>query len=157
MDDKKKQLLLELIRYCICGGIAFVCDLATKTLFRSVILPDNMGEFWLFSFRFEYDVIIATTVGFIVGLIVNYLISIFFVFTTEEQKSRGKSVKAFLIYCCVSVVGLLINLSVTQLGCNLLDATREDTVKFMLISCVAAGVALIWNYIGRKIFVYRGE
>lgn len=157
MDNKKKSLIKELLRYCVAGGSAFVCDLLTKTLFHSFILPDNMGTFSVFGFENELRVTLATTAGFIVGLIVNYIISIFFVFTNENQKEKGKGIKAFLIYLAVSVVGLLVNIGVTQLGCNLLSVGKEDTVMFMLVSCAAAGVALIWNYIGRKIFVYKGE
>lgn len=157
MENKKKSLIKEILRYLVAGGSAFVFDLLTKTLFHSLILPADMGTFSVFGFENEVRVTLSTVAGFIVGLIVNYLISIFFVFTTEQQKERGKGVKAFLIYLAVSVVGLLINIGVTQLGCNLLSVSKEDTVMFMLVSCLAAGVALIWNYIGRKIFVYKGE
>lgn len=157
MDSKKKSLIKEILRYLVAGGSAFVFDLLTKTLFHSLILPADMGTFSVFGFVNEVRVTLATTAGFIVGLIVNYLISVFFVFTTEQQKERGKGVKAFLIYLAVSLVGLLVNIGVTQLGCNLLDISKDNTVMFMFISCVAAGVALIWNYIGRKIFVYKGE
>lgn len=157
MESKKKSLIKELLRYLVAGGSAFVFDLLTKTLFHSLILPADMGTFSVFGFVNEVRVTLATTAGFIVGLIVNYLISVFFVFTSEKQKERGKGIKAFLIYLAVSVVGLLINICVTQLGCDLLSVSKENTFMFMLISCVAAGVALIWNYIGRKIFVYKGE
>ena len=157
MENKKKNLIKEILRYLVAGGAAFVFDLLTKTLFHSFILPDNMGTFSVFGFENEVRVTLATVAGFIVGLIVNYLISIFFVFTTDEQKQRGKGVKAFLIYLAVSLVGLLVNIGVTQLGCTLLTVGKENTIMFMFVSCVAAGVALIWNYIGRKIFVYKGE
>ena len=157
MENKKKNLIKEILRYLVAGGAAFVFDLLTKTLFHSFILPADMGRFSVFGFENELRVTLATVAGFIVGLIVNYLISIFFVFTTDEQKKRGKGVKAFLIYLAVSLVGLLVNIGVTQLGCTLLSVGKENTVMFMLVSCIAAGVALIWNYIGRKIFVYKGE
>ena len=157
MENKKTALIKELLRYCVAGGSAFVCDLLTKTLFHSYILPEDMGKFSLLGFENELRVTLATAAGFIVGLIVNYLVSIFFVFTSEGQKEKGKGVKAFLIYLAVSIVGLIINVIVTQLGCNIMNVTKDDTVMFMLVSCVAAGIALIWNYIGRKIFVYKGE
>lgn len=157
MENKKKSLIKEILRYFVAGGAAFVLDLLTKTLFHSLILPADMGTFSVFGFVNEVRVTLATGAGFVVGLIVNYLISVFFVFTTENQKKRGKSVKAFLIYLAVSIVGLLVNIGVTQLGCNLMNVSKDDTVMFMLVSCAAAAVALIWNYIGRKVFVYRGE
>ena len=157
MENKKTALIKELLRYCVAGGSAFVCDLLTKTLFHSYILPEDMGKFSLLGFENELRVTLATAAGFIVGLIVNYLVSIFFVFTSEGQKEKGKGVKAFLIYLAVSIVGLIINVIVTQLGCNIMNVTKDDTVMFMLVSCVVAGIALIWNYIGRKIFVYKGK
>lgn len=157
MDNKKKSLIKELLRYCVAGGSAFVCDLLTKTLFHSFVLPADMGAFSVLGFENEVRVTLATTAGFVVGLIVNYIVSVLFVFTSESQKEKGKGIKAFLIYLAVSIVGLLINIAVTQLGCTLLSVSKEDTVMFMLVSCLAAGIALIWNYIGRKIFVYKGE
>ena len=157
MNDKTKNLLKEMFRYLIAGGSAFVCDLATKTAFHSLILPADMGTFSVLGFVNEVTVTLSTTAGFLVGLIVNYIISIFFVFTSDSQKEKGKGLKPFLIYLAVSVVGLLVNIGVTQLGCNILSVTQDDTLLFMFVSCAAAGVALIWNYIGRKIFVYKGE
>lgn len=157
MENKKKNLIKELLRYCVAGGTAFVFDLAVKTLFYSVILPSDMGRFSIFGFENEWRVILSTAAGFIVGLIINYIVSVLFVFTSQSQKQKGKGIKAFLIYLAVSLVGLAVNIGVTQLGCNLFSVERSDTLMFMFISCVAAGVALIWNYIGRKIFVYKGE
>jgi putative flippase GtrA len=157
MNEKRKNLIKEILRYCVAGGSAFVCDLITKTLFNTLFLPADMGTFSVLGFVNEWRVTLATTAGFIVGLIVNYLISVFFVFTSESQKEKGKGVKAFLIYLAVSIVGLLVNIGVTQLGCNLLSVEQENVVLFMFVSCVAAGVALIWNYIGRKVFIYKGE
>lgn len=157
MNENRKKLLMEMFRYLIAGGTATVCDLVTKTLFRSVFLPADMGTYSIFGFVNEITVTISTVSGFLVGLIVNYIISIFFVFTSESQKEKGKGLVPFLIYLAVSIVGLLINLSVTQLGCNILSVGKEDAFLFMFVSGVAACVALIWNYIGRKIFVYKGE
>lgn len=157
MNEKRIKLLKEIFRYLIAGGTATVCDIITKTLLYSVFLPDDMGSYSIFGFVNEISVTISTVSGFLVGLIVNYIISIFFVFTSEGQKEKGKGLVPFLIYLAVSIVGLLVNLSVTQLGCNILSVSQEDGFLFMFVSGVAACVALIWNYIGRKIFVYKGE
>ncbi len=157
MKRDMSGIIKELLRYCVAGGTAFVFDLITKTLFNSLILPADMGTFSIFGFVNEVRVTLATTAGFVVGLIINYVISIFFVFTTESQKEKGKGLKPFLIYLAVAIVGLLVNIGVTQLGCNIFSIGKEDAFMFMFVSCIAAGVALIWNYIGRKIFVYKGE
>ena len=157
MKDKHKRLITEMLSYCVAGGSAFLCDLGTKTRFHSVLLPESMGGFEVFGFAIEWRVAVSTAAGFVVGLLVNYIISILYVFTNEKQKEQGRGIKAFLIYFCVSIVGLLINFVITQLGCNIFGITRDDTFKFLVVSCIAAGIALIWNYIGRKAFVYRGK
>ena len=157
MFKKYEKLIKEMLRYLVAGGSAFVFDLITKTLLHSFVLPENMGVFSIFGFENEVRVTLATAAGFTVGLIVNYIISIFFVFTEEGQKEKGKGLKPFLIYLAVSLVGLLINIAITQLGCNLFSVGKEDTFMFMFISCFAAGVVLIWNYVGRKLLIYKGE
>ncbi len=160
MKDKTKKFIKELLRYSVAGMTAFVFDTAVKTLFYSMILPVNMGsvDFWIFNYHIgvEVRVAVATFFGFLVGLLINYLISIFFVFTTDKQKEMGRGIKAFLIYLAVSVVGLLINIAITQIGCNIF-AIERNPVIFTLVSCAAAFVALLWNYFGRKRFVYKGE
>lgn len=93
MKDKKKSFIKEILRYSVAGMSAFICDTAVKTLFYSWILPLNMGEFTIFGFTNEVRVILATAAGFAVGLIVNYIISIFYVFTTDKQKQMGRGVK----------------------------------------------------------------
>ncbi len=157
MLKKYEKLIKEMLRYLVAGGTATVCDLITKTLLYSFILPEQMGIFSIFGFQNEVRVTIATATGFTVGLIVNYIMSIFFVFTGEGQKEKGKGVKAFLIYLAISLVGLVLNIAITQLGCNLLSVGKDDTFMFMFVSCVAAGLVLIWNYVGRKVFIYKGE
>lgn len=156
--DKKRLLrqITELLRYSVAGGTAFVLELITKTLLL-YFLPENMGMFSIFGFLNEVRVTVATTLGFAVGFTTNYIISIFFVFTSESQKKRGKGIKPFLIYLAVSLVGLLVNIGVTQFCRNLVPTIKDELLVGLAISCVAAGIALIWNYIGRKIFVYRGE
>ena len=112
MDDKKKNLIKELLRYLVAGGSAFVFDLITKTLFHSLILPEDMGTFSVLGFENEVRVTLATTAGFLVGLIVNYVISIFFVFTSEHKK--GSSV-LFTYFRHLSSPISLINESISSL------------------------------------------
>ena len=160
MDNNKEQGRLvrtvkELLRYSVAGGISFVCDFGLKTLIY--YLFPAIGGAIFFGFELDLSVIVSTTAGFILGLIVNYIISILYVFTTEKQKKLGRGLKPFFTFLWVSVVGLIINYAVTQIGCNMFDITNEKMVPFMIVSVVAAGVGHIWNYLGRKAFVYKGE
>ena len=143
--NKKKQLLAEFLRYAVVGGFSFLVDAgvlaAVKELFyRENCTPGQMA--------------ICVAAGFVAGLIANYLLSSLFVFRSEEQKQRGRSLKAFLIYVLVGLIGF----GLTELGMYLGTIIVGSTgLWYLLVKCFVAGVVLIWNYVGRKIFVYHGR
>ena len=150
----KKKLLFELLRYCVAGGAAFLFDTATLYLFNDLILPD-MGRTAFAGMELDWRLAVATSLGFIVGIVVNYLISIWFVFTTEKQKERGRNVKAFLIFALVGFIGYLLTVGGVQLGCWIIN--RHEGLGALLVRAVVAGIVMIWNYVGRKVLVYKGE
>lgn len=154
MSDNKKRIIMELLRYCVAGGAAFVCDTATYFLFNQFILPD-MGRSPIFGAELDWRLALATTLGFIVGIVVNYLISIFFVFTGEKQKARGRNFKAFMIFALVGFIGYLLTVAGVQLGSWLFNA--YEGVGSLIVRAVVAGIVMVWNYVGRKVFVYKGE
>ena len=88
------------------------------------------------------------------GLIVNYLLSSLIVFTTHEQKNKSKSLKAFLIYAAVGVIGYLLTQGLMHLG---MIFVSKDGIWYLVLNMFVKGVVLIWNYLGRKIFVYHGK
>lgn len=152
--QSKKQLIKELLRYCVAGGAAFVFDTATLWLFNEHILP-YMGRAAFLGIELDWRLALATTLGFIVGITVNYLISIWFVFTTEKQKERGRNIKAFLLFALVGFIGYLLTVGGVQLGCWMFNVYEGP--GSLLVRAVVAGIVMIWNYIGRKILVYKGE
>ena len=154
MKDKYKNLIKEMLRYAVAGGSAFVFDYLTLWLFNEIILPD-MGKSVLLGVDIDWRLALATTFGFIVGIVVNYLVSIWFVFTGENQKARGRNVKAFLIFTAVGIVGYFLTVGGVQLGCWMFDC--YEGLGALLVRGVVAGIVMVWNYLGRKILVYKGE
>jgi putative flippase GtrA len=140
MDKKQKlkDLFLEFLRYCIVGGLAFLVDFGLLNLFNK-ILPEQGG----------YRLYIATAIGFIAGLVFNYIFSLIFVFNSAKHSKVGRSVGAFLIFAVVGGVGL----GLTELGMYVGVALLG--IHFMLVKIVVTGVVLLWNYLGRKIFIFK--
>ncbi len=142
---KNKKMLLELLRYCVVGGISAVVDLLGLALFTELIFGGDKGAIPL---------TVSTAAGFIFGLITNYCLSLLFVFVSEEQKEKNKQkVKTFTIFALVGVIGLGLTEVLMHLGMLFVP---EEGFWYLLLSCFVKGVVLIWNYVGRKIFVYRG-
>ena len=94
----KQQLFGEIIRFLIVGGTATVADYATFYVFRQWILPARLiaGNTWDI-----ISLIIATALGFLVGLVLNWILSVKFVFRDVRNKEEAKSAKSFWIFVII--------------------------------------------------------
>ena len=130
-EEKRRKLLSlfwEFFRYAVVGGIAFLADYGTLFLFQ--------------------ELFISTAAGFIVGLIVNYVLSLTFVFRRKDNRGSGKSVAAFLIFTVVGVIGLGLTELIMYLGTELLH------IRYLIVKIAAAAIVLVWNYVGRKVLIF---
>lgn len=144
--EKNKKIILEFLRYVVVGGISAVIDMGVNFVMLFHILNGTKDDKLL--------VAIAVAAGFIVGLAVNFILSNIFVFKEKEQREKGKTAGAFLIYTLVGVIGFGITEGLTILGTLFIG---DHGIWYILLTCVVKGIVLIWNYVGRKIFVYRGK
>ncbi len=140
-----KKLLFEFIRYAAVGGISALFDMGALWLFTEFVFDGR---------NFGFPLAVSVTVGFIVGLIVNYLLSALVVFTSREQKKKSRSLRTFLIYAAVGVIGYGLTQALMHIG--MMFVSREG-VWYLVLNVFVRCVVLIWNYAGRKIFVYKGK
>ena len=159
----KKELAKEILRFLLVGGLATLVDFGIYELCRFVLFQ-GLGN--------NVNLILSTSLGFIFGNIVNYILSIIFVFKGAKDDKSTQTVKAFLIFTVIGIIGLGIKVGV-QTGGNYLMSLIIDWlfnnffIKFSYLTwawlldtfvyCVATLIVLIWNYIGRKIFIFKGE
>ena len=148
--QSKRDLVKEIVRFLIVGGFATLCDYITYFLFKKIFLV---------SLDPSASTYISTTLGFLVGLLVNWVLQKFvYRYITANQ---AKSPRVFLKFVLLSVIGLLI----TQLGMMLGSAYWFNKlyvtiiVKFdfweLFTKCALTGLVLILNYVGRKLYVFR--
>ena len=104
----KKDTVFEFLRYAVVGGVAALVDMGVNYVMLYFILGATKDDKW--------QVAAAVTAGFIIGLIVNFVLSNVFVFRTQEQQKEGKTVKAFVIYALVGVIGYFLTVGLTLLG-----------------------------------------
>ena len=152
--EKNRKLLEEIFRFLLVGGLATLVDFLIYELFRFVILK---------GIEDSLNLIIATTLGFIVGNIVNYFLSIAFVFKGAKEDKKTQTIGAFLVFTLIGVVGLGIKVGVQTGGNYLMGLMFNPKEAFWIwfldtfIYCFATLIVLIWNYIGRKLFIFKGE
>ena len=144
--EKNKKLLFEFLRYAVVGGVSAVIDMAVNYAVLFYLLGGTKDD--------KVLVAVSVAAGFVVGLLVNFILSNIFVFKEKEQKEKGKTVGAFLIYALVGVIGFGLTELLTILGTHFIG---DGGIWYLVLTCFVKGVVLIWNYVGRKIFVYKGE
>ena len=137
---------MEFLRYAVVGGISAVVDMGVNFVMLFYILGGTKDD--------KLYVAIAVAAGFIVGLAINFILSNIFVFKDKEQREKGRTAGAFLIYVLVGLIGFGITEGLTILGTLCIG---DEGIWYLLLTCVVKGVVLIWNYVGRKIFVYKGK
>ena len=142
--DARRKLILEFLRYVVVGGISALVDMGVNYAMLFWILGGTKDDTAL--------VAISVALGFIVGLAVNFVLSNIFVFRSAEQQKEGKTLKAFLIYVGVGVIGFGLTELLTILGTNIIG---DSGFWYLVLTCFVKGIVLVWNYVGRKIFVYR--
>ncbi len=142
---KIQNNITEFLRYCVVGGIAFFVDTGMLVFFREIIFKGSGSEGIMAA---------SVAVGFVFGLIVNYFLSMFIVFKTAGQQKKGKTVKAFIIFALIGIIGLGLTELFMYLGVKI---TGSEGLWYILVKCFVTGMVLIWNYFGRKIFVFKGE
>ena len=100
----------------------------------------------------ETGVLISTAIGFIAGLIFNYIFSTIFVFKNIDDKVKKHQVRSFFIFTIIGIIGLLLTETGMYAGILLLGLNF-----FMFVKVITATIVLLWNYIARKIFIFKGE
>ena len=157
----KKQLLWEMFRFALVGGVSTVVDYFIFWLFDAVLAPlvfPTDVKAWA-----TFALVLATAFGFCVGLIVNWLLSLKFVFRAVKNKEEAQSKKAFMLFTIIGLFGLLW----TELGVLTLVATLPEFALFgttlflgttwakWLSKVIMTVLVMIWNYVGRKLFIFK--
>ena len=171
MIDTKKNRGLELLRFLICGAAAALTDYLFCQLII-LLLHNHLPEIW--------TTIISTAIGFACGVVVNYLISTFWVYQNVDKNVKTKS-KSFITWfiilsfcammlsigamllCNVIIVAIkgndynIVKLSVMELikanGISFL--TKYIFWAYFISFCIKTLVGLVFNYFTRKYILYK--
>mgnify|MGYP000117240549 FL=1 len=154
--QSKKSLFYEILRFLLVGGTATVFDYAVAYLFYHLILPpDRIGG--------TLSLVLSTAFGFGVGLAVNWVLSVCFVFRNVKDKKKSRSGKAFVMFTLIGLIGL----GLTEIGMHfgvscLPEISLFGSATFLGISwtwwiskVAMTCIVLVWNYLGRKLFIFR--
>jgi putative flippase GtrA len=124
--------MLQLIRFAIVGIIAAFVDVGVLVVLKELV---------------HVDVLLSSAVSFCVSVIVNYILSMTFVFKSKKQSK----LKEFIIFVFLSVGGLCLNQLILWIG------VKFTSVYYLIVKFLAMVIVPIYNFITRKIFLESRE
>lgn len=149
-----KPLMYEIVRFVIVGGVATLVDFVIASLFQYLIYTSSATWLILGLIPITASVFVSTIMGFTFGVIVNYVLSILVVFKDVEDKKKSRSVVGFIIFVALGTIGFLINLAIKEVG-NMILAFEGNFFWFAFVFAFATLIVLIYNYISRKLILFR--
>lgn len=123
--------LVQLFRYTFVGGTAFVFDFGGLYL-----LTEHAG--------LHYQ--LSAALSFLLGLSVNYVLSVLWVFNRRTLRSRWAE---FGIFALVGIVGLGLNALFMWLF------TDVAGLYYLLSKVGSTVLVFLWNFFARKVSLFR--
>lgn len=116
--------------YVIVGGLATIVEWAA---------------FWILANPFHVQYLLATTLAFVFSTFANWCFGRLLVF----KSGTGSLLREIAAIYLASVVGLLLNLLI------MFVLVQTFTMAKMLSKIVATAIVFIYNYLVRKLLIYR--
>lgn len=131
LRDPSGNMFVQLIRYFVSGGVAFVVDASLLYLLTEVV-----GLHYLLS----------TVISYSVGLVITYLFSILWVF---DNRSVNNKLAEFAIFATIGVMGLGLTSFFMWLF------TSCFGVFYLLSKIITTIIVFIWNFVAKKLLLFR--
>ncbi|MBE5062929.1 GtrA family protein [Lachnospiraceae bacterium DSM 108991] len=125
-----KRLFEQIIKFGLVGFLCFFIDYGIMVFLTEV---------------FNVNYLISSGISFTISVIVNYILSLTFVFDTK----KGNKAKEFVIFIVLSVVGLGINQVLMWFCVDVLG------IFYMISKIGATAIVMVYNFITRKLILER--
>ena len=125
-------MVLQLIKFGIVGVIAAFIDVGVLVILKELL---------------HMDVLIASFVSFCASVVVNYILSMVFVFKSKEQNK----IREFIIFVLLSAGGLCLNQFILWIGVMFASA------NYLIVKAFALVIVPVYNFITRKMLLESKE
>ena len=129
--EKTDNTLIQLFRYTFVGGIAFIADFISLYL-----LTEFAGLHYLYS----------AAIAFTLGLIINYVLSILWVF---KSRTVDKKIIEIIIFAIIGIIGLGLN------EVMIWFFTDKISIFYLHSKLISTAIVYFWNFLARKYLLYN--
>lgn len=148
-----KKLISQFIKF---AGVGFLCFLIDYGVFRIVTSIVRGAT------NFVYSDLIGNVFGFTISVVVNYVLSMRYVFTRKEGMDKKKE---FTIFVILSIIGGILNTLIIWVIDHPIYESSEflrqtiQSVGMMenIAKIIATAIVMVYNFVSRKIFLEEKE
>lgn len=133
LKSRTDNFFVQFVRYTFVGGAAFAIDFGMLFL-----LTEYLGVYYL----------VSAAISFLLGLMVNYLLSVKWVFYKHTFTNPALE---FLLFAVIGVIGLFIN------EFFLWVFTQKFMLYYLLSKIITAIIVYLWNFLARKALLFSKE
>lgn len=134
-----KSGLSELIRFGLVGCLSFAVDFGILVLLQEVFHLKSVTN----------GVLVSAAAAYGAGLVVHYLLSVFWVFRGNHIKTGRDHLKAGSLFSLICGIGFLLTEFGMWLGVQVLGW------YYPVVKIGVTGVVMFWNYGSQKMFVFK--
>lgn len=153
---EKPSLLNQIARFGAVGGLCFLIDFGLYRLMNHVFQVTGVAQ------AFPQYYLISGVIGFAVSMVVNYMLSMRYVFVRKDDLARSRE---FMIFTILSVIGLGVNELCLYIGIDLIYNNWAWLQGWMgrgiaenyFFKFGATGIVMVYNFITRKTFLEKKE
>jgi putative flippase GtrA len=131
LKEKTNNTWIQLFRYTFVGGFAFVFDFSLLYL-----LTEYFNIYYL----------VSAAAAFLLGLAINYLLSVIWIF--EKRTIKSKYVE-FIIFTLIGIVGLALNEFIIWFF------TETVHTHYLYSKLISTVFVYLWNFFIRKFTLFR--
>ena len=128
-----KKPIAQIMKFGVVGVICFFIDYGLM-----IFLTEAMNISYL----------ISSGISFTVSVIVNYILSLKYVFVAEEGNNK---IVEFLIFVLLSTIGLGINQLLMWMCVERLN------IFYMISKIAVTGIVMVYNFITRKLILEKKD
>lgn len=129
VSKKTENLLIQIFKFGIVGGIAFLIDYIVLFCCKEFI---------------GLSVLLSAAIAFTVSVVYNYIASVKWVFDVNKEKSAKKN---FVIFIILSIIGLIITEIIMWIGSDIIK------INYLIVKIIATAIVMVFNFITRKMFL----
>ena len=140
------RIIAQIIKFSDVGGFSFVVDFVVYAVLCNAL---------------QVHYIIAGVAGFVVSVVVNYVLSMKFVFVSRDDMPKDKE---FIVFVVLSLIGMGLNSLILYLCIDILyvywlwlQCIIDIETMNLLAKIVATGIVMIYNFETRKIFLEKKQ